>query len=58
MENSKTGTCTARIKELPPLTLKRQIGGTTYIVSSRFSEQAKEDMVAKVKRLILSDSGQ
>lgn len=43
---------------MPPVTLERRIGGTTYIVSSRFSERAKEDMVAKVKRLILSDSGQ
>jgi hypothetical protein len=43
---------------VPPVTLERRIGGTTYIVSSRFNERAKEDMVAKVKRLILSDSGQ
>ena len=39
-------TNTPRTKQVPPLTLKRQIGGTTYIVSSRFSEQAQEDMVA------------
>ncbi len=58
MEKTRPERNAPRTKEMPPLTLKRQIGGTTYIVSSRFNEQAKEDMVAKVKRLILSDSGQ
>lgn len=43
---------------MPSVTLERRIGGTTYIVSSRFNERAKEDMVAKIKRLIMSDSGQ
>jgi len=45
-----------KVKTLPNLTLRRRIGGTTYTVSSRFNEKAKEDMIAKVRRLILSDT--
>lgn len=56
MEKDKSHIPQTPKKEMPPLTLQRQIGGTTYIVSSRFNEQAKEDMVAKMKRLILTDS--
>lgn len=43
-------------KKLPPLILKRKVSGTVYIVSSRFNEKATEDITAKVKRLILSDT--
>lgn len=56
MEKDKSHIPQTPKKVMPPLTLQRKIGGTTYIVSSRFNEQAKEDMVAKMKRLILTDT--
>lgn len=43
-------------KTLSPLTLRRKIGSTTYIVSSSFNGKAKEDLATKIKRLILSDT--
>jgi hypothetical protein len=43
-------------KILSPLTLRRKIGGTTYIVTSSFNGKTKEDLATKIKRLILSDT--
>ena len=42
--------------KLPNLTFRHKIGGTTYIVSSRFNENAGEDMTEKIRRLILNDA--
>lgn len=39
----------------PNLDFERKIGGTTYVVISRFEEGAREDMTIKVKRLILRE---
>ena len=38
-----------------PYTLRRQIGGTTYILSGRCSPHARETAVEKIQRLILAD---
>lgn len=43
MENKKTNT---------PVALRKQIGGTTYVVRVHFNEDAKESMKDKIKRLI------
>ncbi len=46
MENKKTNT---------PVALRKQIGGTTYVVRVHFNEDAKETMKDKIKRLIEND---
>ena len=46
MENKKTNT---------PVALRKQIGGTTYVVRVHFNEDAKESMKAKIKRLIANE---
>ena len=46
MENKKTNT---------PVALRKQIGGTTYVVRVHFNEDAKESMKDKIKRLIEND---
>ena len=46
MENKKTNT---------PVALRKQIGGTTYVVRVHFNEDAKEIMKDKIKRLIEND---
>lgn len=40
----------------PNLDFEREIGGTTYEVTSLFEQNAKEDMTVKVKRLILKEN--
>jgi len=37
-------------------TIKRHIGGTTYIVTSLFSGKATETAVQKMRRLILKEA--
>ena len=37
-------------------TITREIGGTTYIVTSVYSENATETAVQKMQRLILKDA--
>ena len=46
MENKKTNT---------PVALRKQIGGTTYVVRVNFNEDAKESMKDKIKRLIANE---
>ena len=46
MENRKSHT---------PVALRKQIGGTMYVVRVHFNEDAKETMKDKIKRLIESD---
>lgn len=46
MENKKTNT---------PVALRKQIGGTTYVVRVHFNEDAKESMKDKIKRLITNE---
>ena len=46
MENKKTNT---------PVALRKQIGGTTYVVRVHFNEDAKESMKDKIKRLIANE---
>ena len=46
MENKKTTT---------PVALRKQIGGTTYVVRVHFNEDAKESMKDKIKRLIANE---
>ena len=46
MENKKTNT---------PVALRKQIGGTTYVVRVHFNEDAKESMKDKIKRLIVNE---
>ena len=46
MENTKSHT---------PVALRKQIGGTMYIVRVHFNEDAKETMKDKIKRLIEND---
>ena len=46
MENKKTNT---------PVALRKQIGGTTYVVRVHFYEVAKESMKDKIKRLIANE---
>lgn len=46
MENRKTNT---------PVALRKQIGGTTYVVRVHFNEDAKESMKDKIKRLIANE---
>ena len=46
MENRKSHT---------PVALRKQIGGTMYVVRVHFNEDAKENMKDKIKRLIESD---
>lgn len=41
--------------KIPNLDFEREIGGTTYEVTSSFEQDAKEDMAVKVKRLILKE---
>jgi len=36
--------------------LKKKIGGTTYIVTGHFSENARETATDKVRRIILKES--
>jgi hypothetical protein len=56
MENNLNEKKQYKAKKLPNLTIRRRIGGTTYTVSSRFNEKAGEDMITKVRRLILNDT--
>ncbi len=37
-------------------TIRRKIGGTTYIVTSEYSKNATETAVQKMQRLILKDA--
>ena len=37
-------------------TIRRKIGGTTYIVTSEYSKKATETAVQKMERLILRDA--
>ena len=46
MENRKANT---------PIALRKQIGGTTYVVRVHFNEDAKETMKDKIKRLMEND---
>ena len=46
MENRKSHT---------PVALRKQIGGTTYVVRVHFNEDAKETMKDKKKRLMEND---
>ena len=46
MENTKSHT---------PVALRKQIGGTMYVVRVHFNEDAKETMKDKIKRLIEND---
>lgn len=46
MENRKANT---------PVALRKQIGGTTYVVRVHFNEDAKETMKDKIKRLMEND---
>lgn len=46
MENTKSHT---------PVALRKQIGGTTYVVRVHFNEDAKETMKDKIKRLMEND---
>lgn len=46
MENKKANTSVA---------LRKQIGGTTYVVRVHFNEDAKESMKDKIKRLIANE---
>ena len=46
MENRKANT---------PVALRKQIGGTMYVVRVHFNEDAKETMKDKIKRLIEND---
>ena len=46
MENRKSHT---------PVALRKQIGGTMYVLRVHFNEDAKETMKDKIKRLIESD---
>ena len=46
MENRKSHT---------PIALRKQIGGTMYVVRVHFNEDAKETMKDKIKRLIEND---
>lgn len=46
MENKKTNT---------PVALRKQIGGTTYVVRVHFNEDAKKSMKDKIKRLIANE---
>ncbi|MCW0884549.1 transposon-encoded TnpW family protein [Clostridioides difficile] len=47
MQNVKT--------TVPEMVREYQIGNTCYMVKSRSKEQAREDAVTKVKRLIRND---
>ena len=44
-----------RRKSHTPVALRKQIGGTMYVVRVHFNEDAKETMKDKIKRLIESD---
>ncbi len=46
MENSKSHT---------PVALRKQIGGTMYVVRVHFNEDAKETMKDKIKRMLEND---
>lgn len=46
MENKKANT---------PVALRKQIGGTTYVVKVHFNEDARESMKDKIKRLLEND---
>lgn len=46
MENRKSHT---------PVALRKQIGGTMYVVRVHFNEDAEESMKDKIKRLIEND---
>ena len=46
MENTKSHT---------PVALRKQIGGTLYVVRVHFNEGAEETMKDKIKRLIEND---
>ena len=46
MENKKVST---------PVALRKQIGGTTYVVRVHFNEDARESMKDKIKRLLEND---
>lgn len=41
---------------IPGPTIERQIGGTTYVVTSTYSKKATETAVQKMRRLILKDA--
>lgn len=46
MENKKANT---------PVALRKQIGGTIYVVKVHFNEDARESMKDKIKRLLEND---
>ena len=45
-------TATHSTTNIPCLTVRKQIGKTTYIVRVHFSETAKETMEDKIKRML------
>ena len=44
-----------RIEKHTPVALRKQIGGTMYVVRVHFNEDAEESMKDKIKRLIEND---
>jgi len=40
-----------------PLVLERKIGGTTYIITGKYKEDAREGLLDKLWRLIENDTG-
>ena len=42
-------------KSHPPVALRKQIGGTMYVVRVHFNEDAKETMKDKIKRMLEND---
>ncbi len=46
---------TKRVHSLPPLMLGREIAGTLYVVYGEYAQDASEDVMAKIKRLLLKE---
>ena len=42
----------SRMSEREPLTMRKRVGSTTYVVSVRFSQTSRETMQDKILRLI------
>ena len=55
MEEKKKFKKKENTKSHIPVALRKQIGGTMYVVRVHFNEDAKEIMKDKIKRLIEND---
>jgi hypothetical protein len=58
MQTTNVVAATAVTDEREPLTLRKRVGSTTYVVSVHFCEEAKETLEQKLLRLMEKEAAE